>query len=703
IDVIQKGKGIYYSEDEKGDRTLLLLAREAINKLISDTPRIDRESLKKISKIYATIESNFMLARFKGKITMGDIVTMANKINDYAANNPRFKWTDHEGRNICKLIDIYLRTIGNRREIYQNIWDALKAEIHGRFKEWKYESEDYKSTLDEIAKIESEGLQGKEEEIKFKVQKVVERIKRWEETIRHTVVEGDEEFTAEFTDDFYTLFNIGNSEKFSACQDCTYGSDLNRGLVGYLVNGTNKAVVLLDKNRRVITRRIVRLRILEDDEGNEQPVIFVEESTQFNTQGIDKLYGILDILSQKTGLPVVVAPYRPASSDNVQKGKKKRFMKMGLFRGRSTYDYSDWYGGSLHITENRSIVWDTARELIVRPRKDVPEDQIEQEIRRIEGLFGLKNATQSSSPLSDEGREHDLGAQVSNLQKLNRFLKILRLLKNNNELLQDASDRNIVEWVIEYLDKEGLIEETAYSRGERIIKIKHEAKETRIGKAIERWAINPEGGIKAINFLGTDGVWTVLGFASELNDPDTLEHERKEIAFRKQGYTWQQAHERVEKGQNPYGEIKSRSERRIPDVERIALPREADAQIGADITPAVSAGTGQEETELSADEVVVDELKKAIGERGGKITFRDFMRSCLGHGKDAGYYTSGVVKIGDGKKERGHFVTYTEKVSPYFGKAITVQLFEMWTNMGSPDDFRVVEMGAGNGTLARDI
>ncbi|MGB3241295.1 MAG: hypothetical protein WBB66_00360, partial [Candidatus Omnitrophota bacterium] len=177
----------------------------------------------------------------------------------------------------------------------------------------------------------------------------------------------------------------------------------------------------------------------------------------------------------------------------------------------------------------------------------------------------------------------ELGAQVSNIQKLDRLLKLLRLLKKDNELLEEATDRDIIEYVIEHLDEDGLIEETSYSPGLKIIKIKDEAKETLLGKAIERWAIRPAGGVKAINFQGKDGVWTIVGFSSELTDPATLEHEKKEIAYRRQGYTWWQAHERVEEGRNPYEEIKNRSERRIPDVERIILSRGVSVQKAEDL------------------------------------------------------------------------------------------------------------------------
>lgn len=47
---------------------------------------------------------------------------------------------------------------------------------------------------------------------------------------------------------------------------------------------------------------------------------------------------------------------------------------------------------------------------------------------------------------------------------------------------------------------------------------------------------------------------------------------------------------------------------------------------------------------------------------------------------------------------------YTSPVThPAFGALLALQLDEMWRNLGSPDEFVVVEMGAGNGVLGSDI
>ena len=71
--------------------------------------------------------------------------------------------------------------------------------------------------------------------------------------------------------------------------------------------------------------------------------------------------------------------------------------------------------------------------------------------------------------------------------------------------------------------------------------------------------------------------------------------------------------------------------------------------------------------------------------------------------EDHGYYSinrrkSGMMPIGN----EGDYFT-SPVTHPAFGALIALQLREMWQLMGSPDDFAVVEMGAGDGVLASDI
>ncbi len=84
-------------------------------------------------------------------------------------------------------------------------------------------------------------------------------------------------------------------------------------------------------------------------------------------------------------------------------------------------------------------------------------------------------------------------------------------------------------------------------------------------------------------------------------------------------------------------------------------------------------------------------------EAEGGISFRDFMAMAL-YEPHHGYYTSEREKMG----RDGDYLTSPE-VSPLFGAMVGRQLREMWQLLGNPDPFTVVECGAGNGTLARDI
>jgi SAM-dependent MidA family methyltransferase len=93
-------------------------------------------------------------------------------------------------------------------------------------------------------------------------------------------------------------------------------------------------------------------------------------------------------------------------------------------------------------------------------------------------------------------------------------------------------------------------------------------------------------------------------------------------------------------------------------------------------------------------------LKEAIIGRiqqEGGISFRDFMAMAL-YEPRLGYYCSDRPVIG----RDGDYLTSPE-VTPVFGAIAGRQLHQMWEAMGSPPRFDIVEAGAGNGTLCRDI
>jgi SAM-dependent MidA family methyltransferase len=79
----------------------------------------------------------------------------------------------------------------------------------------------------------------------------------------------------------------------------------------------------------------------------------------------------------------------------------------------------------------------------------------------------------------------------------------------------------------------------------------------------------------------------------------------------------------------------------------------------------------------------------------GPISFAEFMDAALYDPAD-GYFSRTVVG------ERGDFVT-APHLSPLFGALLAVQVEDFWLQLGRPDPFHVIEVGAGDGTLARQI
>jgi SAM-dependent MidA family methyltransferase len=63
-----------------------------------------------------------------------------------------------------------------------------------------------------------------------------------------------------------------------------------------------------------------------------------------------------------------------------------------------------------------------------------------------------------------------------------------------------------------------------------------------------------------------------------------------------------------------------------------------------------------------------------------------------------GYYRRGVRRIG----RRGDFFT-SVSVGPLFGKLLAEFVRQTWTRMGRPRPFTIIEQGAHDGTLARDV
>lgn len=91
-----------------------------------------------------------------------------------------------------------------------------------------------------------------------------------------------------------------------------------------------------------------------------------------------------------------------------------------------------------------------------------------------------------------------------------------------------------------------------------------------------------------------------------------------------------------------------------------------------------------------------EHLVSVIDAAGGAVRFDVFLDEAL-YGPE-GFYTSGRGRAG----RRGDFITSPE-IGPLFGTVLARALDAWWAEMGEPKDFRVVEFGAGPGTLARAI
>lgn len=91
---------------------------------------------------------------------------------------------------------------------------------------------------------------------------------------------------------------------------------------------------------------------------------------------------------------------------------------------------------------------------------------------------------------------------------------------------------------------------------------------------------------------------------------------------------------------------------------------------------------------------VEQEIRDLIRECG-RITFARFMQSCLYSPAD-GFYSTRNSEISD------HFGT-SATVHPAFGALIARQLEQMWRLLGEPPKFHLIEVGAGDGSLARSI
>ncbi len=82
--------------------------------------------------------------------------------------------------------------------------------------------------------------------------------------------------------------------------------------------------------------------------------------------------------------------------------------------------------------------------------------------------------------------------------------------------------------------------------------------------------------------------------------------------------------------------------------------------------------------------------------REGPITFDRFMEAAL-------YAEGGFFATGRGAGRAGRDFVTSPEVGPLFGVCVARALDRLWRELDAPDPFLVVEAGAGNGRLAREV
>jgi SAM-dependent MidA family methyltransferase len=90
-----------------------------------------------------------------------------------------------------------------------------------------------------------------------------------------------------------------------------------------------------------------------------------------------------------------------------------------------------------------------------------------------------------------------------------------------------------------------------------------------------------------------------------------------------------------------------------------------------------------------------ESITAAITAAGGAISFEQYMGIAL-------YGEGGFYQDGGKAGRRGDFITSPE-VGPLFAAVVARYLDNCWNELGCPESFDVVEVGAGPGTLARGI
>jgi hypothetical protein len=346
------------------------MAAELLRKL--NNGDIDDAGLEYFRDSLQGRRAEIVLNNFKGIIDEHEIQSLTDKLKVYMdpAQNQRVAWRDYMGNDIFDLIKAYLDVRksyledGDQVVVVRRVFEALKAEIEGRWAEYKYGQEDYLNFLDNVIVIEAgkfndaqakqwaEAIEAAGEgHLCQKLERVsgyeaikarIKKIRNWEKNFSHGLGNGRH---AEFTDDFYRMFAIGDYRGSTACQHPTYGNDLNRGLISYASDGTIKGIPIVDQATGWVdgARRVVKLKMIQTAPGMEEPVILVEEYSQHGNRDIDQVYKLAQELSQATGLPVASTEFPENMRDGLEEGQ----YKVVSFKSDYPFEYSDTFGGGM--------------------------------------------------------------------------------------------------------------------------------------------------------------------------------------------------------------------------------------------------------------------------------------------------------------------------------------------------------------------
>jgi len=130
---------------------------------------------------------------------------------------------------------------------------------------------------------------------------------------------------------------------------------------------------------------------------------------------------------------------------------------------------------------------------------------------------------------------------VKSIDNFRRIINVLARSESVPELSENAKEDEIMEYMLGYMVANDLINEQAEVDGDvRVYAIKDEVKNTRLGKAIQKYVMERKRGAQAINFPGIDGNWNIVGFEGEITNQ--LEVEREEVRRRKRGEHWIEAY-----------------------------------------------------------------------------------------------------------------------------------------------------------------